>query len=203
MTFSYSVARTAIHPPFSRRWKGFRLPFSSPFLFLPLPPSLSLSPAPNRVSPFVHRFRLYPSRLSFSTPLIYVTVYRGFCHLAWEKKKRGTRAFETQTAITKSISMKYYYTHASLFPPLFKTWPIVSNRVTVFSFVVRPPSTRVLFLLLVIDFTRIPQKWQKGGWISTGFFDFRPSETLSLGRPPDIKYIFEGRRETPDWKPIF
>lgn len=94
--------------------------------------------------------------------------------------------------------MKYYYTHASLFPPLFKTWPIVSNRVTVFSFVVRPPSTRVLFLLLVIDFTRIPQKWQKGGWISTGFFDFRPSETLSSGRPPDIKYIFEGRRETPD-----
>lgn len=134
MTFSYSVARTAIHPLLPEM-KGI----PSPFLFLPSPPSLSLSPAPNRVSPFVHRFRLYPSRLSFSTPLIYVTVYRGFCHLAWEKKKRGTRAFETQTAITKSISMKYYYTHASLFPPLFKTWPIVSNRVTVFSSVQHPP----------------------------------------------------------------
>lgn len=179
MTFSYSVARTAIHPlPPEMKGIPIRLPFSSPFLFLPPPPSLSRPQS---------SFSLCPSFPLLSVPFILLHSadlcysLQGILSFSLEKK----RAFQAQTAATKSISMKYYYTHASLFPPFFETWPIVSNRVTVFSFVVHPPSTRVLFLLLAIDFTPIPfppfppSKMAKG-WLEHRIFRFSAERNVFI-----------------------
>lgn len=187
MTFSYSVARTAILPlPPEMKGIPIRLPFSSPFLFLPPPPSLSRPQS---------SFSLCPSFPLLSVPFILLHSadlcysLQGILSFSLEKK----RAFQAQTAATKSISMKYYYTHASLFPPLFETWPIVSNRVTVFSFVVHPPVSSSFcsrsILLLSPSPLFLPQKWQKGGW-STGFFDFRPNETFSFGTSTGYKVYF-------------
>lgn len=91
-----------------------------------------------------------------------------------------------------------YYTHASLFPPLFKTWPIVSNRVTFF--VVHPPC-RPLPFARFIDFTllSLPSKMAKG-WAgsSTGFFDFRAERNAFIRTSTGYKGIFSKAVETPD-----
>lgn len=194
MTFSYSVARTGSHPP---EMKGIPiyLPFSSlPSSFFlrhhPSLPQSSFSLCPS--FPPLSFLPVYPS----STPaLIYATVYKGFCHLAW--KKRDTRIRGRDRGHYISIPVKYY-THTPLFPPLFQNF--ADRFQPSYRFLLHPP--RRAHIRVPLPFARDrfcsypsppppppPKMAKEGGWRSR-IFRFSPERNAFIGTSIGYKVYF-------------
>lgn len=205
MTFSYSVARTAIHPlPPEMKGIPIRLPFSSPFLFLPPPPSLSRPQS---------SFSLCPSFPLLSVPFILLHS-ADLCYslqgiLSFSLEKKEARELSRPRPQPLNRYLWNITTHTPLFfrhfSKLGRSFP-TELPFSPSSSIHHPPVSSSFcsrsILLLSSSPLFLPQKWQKGGW-STGFFDFRPNETFSFGTSTGYKVYFPRPTETPDWKPIF
>ena len=186
--------------PAPRRWKGFHpvsrtlslLPLSSfPFDYIPVTSS----------SVFISLFivSLLSARLSFNW-LIYVTVYRGFCHLT-VASKRDTRFGTKPPAI-----YLWNITHTRLLPvfKLPRSFRTAYNQVAVFS---SSPFISTFFLYCFarrltrrkFDFIFIYDGKRPENRDEWYVFDFRSAKTLSRN-VQTVKYIFE---QTATWKPIF